>query len=225
MRQKRFWLFLALVAAVFILNRVFGWSTLLTDSQQWVLWQESLAYNRSLALLCYIAVTIVGCVLLAVPGVVFALAAGLLFGPFWGTLGCSVATTIGAALAFLVGRYFLRDTVKPWAVRNRHLKKLFFAENGKNGFYLLLVTRLVPVFPYNLQNFAYGITDIGFVPYTLYSFLFMLPGTAVYTIAAAGLFDPDNRIKLWLVAGTLFVLVMGVSIFLRKRLDKDEVRI
>ena len=71
------------------------------------------------------------------------------------------------------------------------------------------MTRLVPLFPYNLQNFAYGITDIGFAPYAVYSALFMLPGTAAYTVAAAGLVDPANRLACFGIAGALLVATLA----------------
>jgi uncharacterized membrane protein YdjX (TVP38/TMEM64 family) len=73
------------------------------------------------------------------------------------------------------------------------------------------------VFPYNLQNFAYGVTDISFATYTLGSLIFMLPGTAMYTIGFAGLADREHR---WLYIGIalgLAVVVFGMSAWLRKK--------
>ena len=87
----------------------------------------------------------------------------------------------------------------------------------KSDVYLLAITRLVPVFPYNLQNFAYGVTDIRFVPYAVYSALFMLPGTAVYTLAAAGLVDADNRLACFVAAGVLLAGTLAVAAVLKRR--------
>ena len=67
-------------------------------------------------------------------------------------------------------------------MKNKYLKKWLFDESGKNELFVLMITRLVPLFPYNLQNFAYGVTDIPFGTYSIYSFVFMLPGTAMYTV-------------------------------------------
>ena len=94
---------------------------------------------------------------------------------------CLIATTLGAVAAFLMGRFFLQDTIKPLVEKNRLLKKLLFEDAGKSDMLLLMITRLVPLFPYNLQNFAYGITDIKLLPYTIYTFIFMLPGVAMFT--------------------------------------------
>jgi uncharacterized membrane protein YdjX (TVP38/TMEM64 family) len=156
-------------------------------------------------------------VVLALPGITFAVIAGVVFGPVLGTICCSVATTLGAMIAFLVGRFFLKDSIKPVASKNKYLKKWLFDESGRNELFVLMITRLVPVFPYNLQNFAYGVTDISFATYTLGSLIFMLPGTAMYTIGFAGLADREHR---WLYIGIalgLAVVVFGMSAWLRKK--------
>ena len=87
---------------------------------------------------------------------------------------------------------------------------------------LLLVTRLLPVFPYNIQNFAYGVTDIALLPYTLYTFLFMAPGVALFTVATAGLVSEENRRCLFVCAGALAVLVVTLGIFLYRRFLKCD---
>ena len=162
MKNKKLWIFILLIAAILILNHIFGWSSYISDQNNLKLLEDIIEENRLLAVIIYIAVTIVGCVALALPGVTFAIAAGLLFGPVLGTICCSAATTIGAMLAFAAGRYFLKDSIKPVVMKNRYLKKCLFDESGRNEIFILMITRLVPLFPYNLQNFAYGITDIRY---------------------------------------------------------------
>ena len=95
---------------------------------------------------------------------------------------CAVAATVGAVASFLAGRYFLKDAIEPMIRKNRYLEKLLLSGSNKNAMILLMITRLLPIFPYNLQNFAYGITDVKLLPFTVYSFLFMLPGTAIFTL-------------------------------------------
>lgn len=221
MKHKRVWVFLGLAALVLLLNARFGWSRLLTDPASLPALRDTLEEHFFLALFLYIALTAVGCVLLALPGVTFAIAAGVLFGPVWGTLACALAATLGACAAFLAGRYFLKDAVKPMLERSPLLRRLLFDGAGKGDLYLLMVTRLVPLFPYNLQNFAYGVTDIRFSRYTLYSALFMLPGTAVYTVAAAGVTDAEHRALYLGAAAALFAAVMFLSLFLKRRVLKD----
>ena len=90
--------------------------------------------------------------------------------------------------------------------------------------FVLMITRLIPVFPYNLQNFAYGVTDMGFVPYTVGSFLFMLPGTAMYTVGAAGLADGKNRALCLGIAAGLAAFAAAAGFYLKKRYVDGENR-
>ena len=107
-------------------------------------------------------------------------------------------------------------------MKNKYLKKWLFDETGTNEIVVLMITRLVPVFPYNLQNFAYGITDIRFSTYSVYSFIFMLPGTAMYTVGTAGFAGKENRILYIGVALAIAVIVIGGGAFLNKRYIKEE---
>lgn len=222
MKHKRVWVFVGLMALVLLLNARFGWSRLLTDPASLPALRAALQEHFFLALLLYMVITAVGCVLLALPGVTFAIAAGLLFGPVWGTLACSLAATAGACAAFLAGRYFLKDAVKPMLERSPLLRRLLFEEAGASDLYLLMVTRLVPLFPYNLQNFAYGVTDIRFSRYALYSALFMLPGTAIYTVGAAGMGDARHRGPCLLFAAGTFAAVLLLSRLLRRRVLRQN---
>lgn len=169
------------------------------------------------ALFLYIVITIVGCVVLALPGVTFAVIAGVLFGPFMGIAACLTATTLGAMSAFLAGRFFLKDAVKPMLEKNKLLKRLLFSEDGKSDMIVLMITRMVPLFPYNLQNFAYGITDIGFLKYSAFTFIFMLPGVSFFTIGSAGLTAEEGKWKYFLVAGILAAAVTAAGIAIQRK--------
>lgn len=217
MKNKKIWIFIGIIVLIVILNQIFGWSSYIGDIDNLSFIKAMVKKNLAVAVLLYIVFTVVGCVVLALPGVTFAILAGLLFGSVLGTICCSVATTIGAVLAFVVGRYFLKESVKPLVIKNKYLKKWLFDTSGKNELFILMITRLVPIFPYNLQNFAYGITDIKFSTYTIGSFLFMLPGTAMYTVGTAGLTNSENRVLYIGIAVLLAVIVVGVGFFLKKR--------
>lgn len=222
LKNRKLWIFLGIIIAVLVLNHIFGWSSYISDLDNLAFLNQMVQDNLFFAILIYTVITIVACVVLALPGVTFAILAGLLFGPWLGTIVCSVATTIGAAIAFIVGRYFLRDSIRPMVIKNKYLKKWLFDDSGKNQLFVLMLTRLVPIFPYNLQNFAYGITDIKFSTYTIGSLLFMLPGTAMYTVGTAGLADKENRVLYMGIAVLLAVIVMGVGIFLKKKYIGEE---
>ena len=106
--------------------------------------------------------------------------------------------------------------------KNRVLKKLLFSDNAKNDIIVLMITRMVPIFPYNLQNFAYGITDISFARYSTLTFLFMLPGVALYTVGAAGFTAEDGKWKYIVFAGILAIVVTVAGMLIRKKYLSEE---
>lgn len=222
MKKIKLIVFILLVAVILILDHRFGWSGYLGNLDNLDFLKEMVQQNLWQTMLIYLVVTVVGCVVLALPGATFALFAGILFGPWLGILNCLVATTLGASAAFLTGRFFLKDSIKPIAQKNRYLKKLLFDSNPKSELVVLMITRLVPLFPYNLQTFAYGITDISFWKYTIYTFVFMFPGVSFFTIGAAGLTATKGRIWYFVAAGVLCLLVMGAGYLLKKRYLSDE---
>ncbi|KAB2308272.1 sulfurtransferase [Betaproteobacteria bacterium SCN2] len=115
---------------------------------------------------------------LFLPGSVLTLAGGALFGPVWGTLWNLTGATIGAALAFLIARYLGAD----WVSR-RAGPRLSRLNDGvsSEGWRFIAFVRLVPVFPFNLLNYALGLTRIPFLAYVIASWIFMLPGAIAYT--------------------------------------------
>lgn len=127
---------------------------------------------------------IVGTVALA-PGAAFTIAAGLAFG-LWGFPLSVVAATIGATLAFLIARYVLHDKVKQ--LTEKH-PKFVAADNAvsEEGWKVVALLRLSPVVPFNLQNYAFGVTDISLWQYVAATFFGIMPGALLYTyLGAAG---------------------------------------
>ena len=169
MKNKKLWIFIGMIVLILILNHIFGWSSYLGNTENLKFLENMVQENLVLAIGIYTILTIISCVVLALPGVTFAIVAGLVFGPVLGTICCSVATTLGAMVAFVAGRFFLQDIIKPMAMKNKYLKKWLFDESGNNEVFILMITRLVPLFPYNLQNFAYGVTDIKFSTYSIHA--------------------------------------------------------
>lgn len=176
--------------------------------------------NLPLAFGAYFAFTVVGSTLLALPGALFAIAAGVVFGPVVGTLACTVSCGVGAVFSFLAARYFLGDAVRSRVEGNPRLSRWLFGESQTSSVVLLAVTRLVPIFPFNLQNFAYGVTGIRLGTYTVCTLVFMLPGCALYTVGAAGVIDPDVRVACFAVAAALLALSLAVGFFLKRRYVK-----
>lgn len=222
MKNKKMWVFAGIIITILCLNHIFGWSSYISNMDNLDFLKQAVEDNLPYAIAIYMLLTIAGCAFLALPGVTFAIFAGLLFGPVLGTICCSAATTIGAVLAFAAGRFFLKDAVRPMVIKNKYLNKWLFDNSGKNQLFVLIITRLVPVFPYNLQNFAYGITDINFSTYMIGSLVFMLPGTAMYTVGTAGLADKENRMLYMGIAAVLAIGVMGMGVFLKKRYIQED---
>lgn len=206
---------IALCIALYFVGRTTGLSAWIMDRDNLERFRLYAQGNFTTAAALYILATSAACVLLALPGIFFAVAGGVLFGPFWGTMLCLVSATIGAIAAFLAGRYFLQDSVRPMLKKSPSLEKLLFADGGSNAVWLLLVTRLVPIFPYNIQNFAYGITEIGLLPYTVCTFIFMLPGVALFTVGTAGLTAKDGGgcLLAWSAVIALLTAAVGGTVY------------
>jgi len=112
------------------------------------------------------------------PGSVLTLLGGALFGPFWGTLYNLTAATVGAMLSFLVARYLASDWV---ALKTGGKMKQLINGVENEGWRFVAFTRLVPLFPFNLLNYALGLTRISFTQYSLATYICMLPGAIAYT--------------------------------------------
>ena len=207
-------IFIALVIIILILNNNYKLYEKINNLDNF---KFMINENIIKASIIYIIITAIGSSVLALPGVTFALFSGILFGPILGIILCSISATMSASISFIISRFFLKDSVKPLIEKNKYLNKILFEDGNKNVIMLLMITRLVPLFPYNIQNFAYGITDISFTLYTLYTFIFMLPGISLFTIASAGIISKENRILYFLISGIIFVFVLTISIYLKKK--------
>jgi uncharacterized membrane protein YdjX (TVP38/TMEM64 family) len=118
-------------------------------------------------------------VVLLVPGVPLTWAAGFIFGLVTGTVVASLASTTGAALAFLIARYLARDRVAEMVKRYPRFDAIDKAIS-EGGWKFVALLRLSPAVPFNLQNYMYGLTGIRFWTCVLTSWLAMLPGTFLY---------------------------------------------
>lgn len=113
-----------------------------------------------------------------VPGTTFGLAGGILLGPVWGSLWNLLGATLGATLAFLLARYIAGDRVERKA--GGFLKRLIEGIDAE-GWRFVAFVRLVPLFPFNLSNYALGLTRIPLLPYVVASLICMVPGVVAYT--------------------------------------------
>ncbi len=158
---------------------------------------------------------------LFLPGSVLTLAGGALFGPLWGTLWNLTGATLGAALAFLIARYLGAD----WVTR-RASTRLARLNDGVSaeGWRFVAFVRLVPVFPFNLLNYALGLTRIPFVAYLLATWIFMLPGAFAYTwlghVGREALSGGEGLIRNVLIAIALLAAVAFLPRLISKLREK-----
>jgi uncharacterized membrane protein YdjX (TVP38/TMEM64 family) len=116
---------------------------------------------------------------LFVPGSALTIGAGVVYGLGWGFVAVSAGSTLGATAAFLVARHLARRRVERWAARDPRFAAIDEAV-GREGWRIVLLTRLSPVFPFNLLNYLYGLTRVRLGPYVLASWIGMMPGTLLY---------------------------------------------
>ena len=116
--------------------------------------------------------------ILFIPGTIFGLVGGALFGPLWGTMLNLAGATLGATAAFLIARYVAADWVRRKA--GYRLDRLITGVEA-DGWRFVALVRLVPLFPFNLTNYALGLTRISLKHYVLGSLVCMVPGTLAYT--------------------------------------------
>lgn len=142
--------------------------------EQLTAWVRQLGWLAPLVFIaCYAIATV-----FFLPGLLFTLAGGVLFGPLYGTLYNLVGATIGATLAFLTARYIAYDWVTQ-RTGNRLQQLVKGVE--EEGWRFVAFVRLVPLFPFNLLNYALGLTRLRLSHYIITSFIFMAPGGAAYT--------------------------------------------
>ncbi len=182
-------------------------------------WVDSLGTWGAIA---FIAVYILATITF-VPGLLLTLGAGLLFGVVWGSVYVFVASTAGAILAFWIGRYLLRSWVSKKIVGNAKFRAIDTAV-GRSGFKIVLLTRLSPAFPFNLLNYAYGVTGVSLRDYSLAS-IGMIPATILYvyigslagSIASLGSNTKSSDPKVQLAAQALgLVATIVVTVYITR---------
>ncbi|MFO7962973.1 MAG: TVP38/TMEM64 family protein [Desulfobacterales bacterium] len=191
-------------------------------------WTEGLGFWGPLVvILTYITATV-----LFLPGSVLTLGSGFLFGVLMGTVWASIGSTLGAAAAFLVGRTVARDRVAK-KISGRPKFGAIDEAVGEEGAKIVFLTRLSPVFPFNLLNYAFGLTRVSFRHYFFASWIGMLPGTLMYVYLgsaarslaqiAAGRVEGGTaqRIFFWMgLAATVVVAVLVTRIARRALKEK-----
>ncbi len=197
------------VVAMLVAAKALGLGARLGELRGWIL---GLGAWGPLVFIALYAVAVVA----AIPGSVLTIAAGAMFGSLLGVGVVSVGSTLGAALAFAVARWFARDAVAGWLGSNPTFAKLEHMTE-RHGAMIVAITRLVPIFPFNLLNYGFGLTRVPYRTYVLWSWLCMLPGTVLYVVGADAVTRglAEGRIP-WALVGVI-VTVAAVLTFAVRR--------
>ncbi|NJN32119.1 MAG: TVP38/TMEM64 family protein [Synechococcales cyanobacterium RM1_1_8] len=209
----------AAIAGLVILAQQFDLQSLFRDALAWV---DGLGAWGPIA---FIAIYNFATVLF-LPGSLLTLGGGAIFGLRNGSIIVFVAATLGATFAFLIGRYLARDAIAQKIESNQKFKAIDQAI-AQAGLKIVFLTRLSPVFPFNLLNYALGLTRVSLKDYVLGS-IGMLPGTILYVylgslvgdLAQLGqesaVVDPTTA-KIQLAAKVIgLVATLGVTIYVTK---------
>jgi len=207
-----------IVAALIIASRFIDIQGFLTDALRWI---ENLG---PLAAIVFMAIYMIATVLFA-PASVLTLGAGVLFGVVMGSIYVFIAATIGASLAFFVGRYIARGWVEKQIEGNATFKAIDEAV-AEEGVKIVLLTRLSPIFPFNLLNYAYGLTKVTYKDYVLGT-LGILPGTIMFvyvgslvgdlaTLGAQGADVETPGTVQWIIRILIFITIVGVTFYITK---------
>jgi uncharacterized membrane protein YdjX (TVP38/TMEM64 family) len=192
---------------------------------------QSINSLGSVGALAFIVLYIIATVAF-LPGSILTLGAGVVFGVVLGSLYVFIGATFGATAAFLVGRYLARGWVAGKIANNKKFAAIDKAV-GKEGLKIVLLTRLSPIFPFNLLNYAFGITNVSLKDYFIGS-VGMIPGTIMYVyigslagnlamIGTQG--QPTNPTVQWAIRIIGFLATIAVTVYVtriaRKALEEE----
>jgi len=151
----------------------------------------------------------------ALPIFPMSIAAGSMFGSVLGIIVVSLGTTLGAILSFLASRYFVGEDVETWLSNKEKFRRLYDLTE-KRGAIIVAVTRLVPIFPYTLLNYGFGLTKVHFKTYLFWSWLCMIPATVVYVIGADAVTKglAERRIP-WVLVAIFIIAIILITFLVR----------
>ncbi|MBK8295406.1 MAG: TVP38/TMEM64 family protein [Solirubrobacterales bacterium] len=176
-------------------------------------WVDSAGAFAPLAfILAYVVLT-----MLLFPGSIATVASGALFGPVWGSVLTVIGATIGATAAYLIAQHLGRDRVHA-SLGPRLLR--FDESLTRTGFISVLILRLLPIAPFNVSNYALGVTGIELRPYVLATAIGIVPGTVAYVALGSTIRDPTSIGFILSVAAVL--VLTAIAYLLNRRNSRQE---
>ncbi|OUC14641.1 MAG: hypothetical protein B0A82_09890 [Alkalinema sp. CACIAM 70d] len=182
--------------------------------EQVLQWSQNLGFVGGLAFIAIYAIATV----LVIPGAVLTVGAGAFFGVIWGSLYVFTGATLGAVLAFLLGRSLARQWIAHKIAGNAKFAAIDRVI-GQAGFKIVLLTRLSPVFPFSLLNYALSLTKVSLKDYFLAS-IGMIPGTVMYVYIGSLVGDVamnrEAQIAQWAIRIIGFIATVAVTIYITR---------
>ena len=214
-KKKHLWirpvLLLFLIIMVFFVAYYFGFSEHLPDLQPWI--QSWGIWAPAVYLLIYF-----GIVLASIPATPFGIIAGVMFGSVTGIILIVIGASVGSALTFLIARYFARNAVTQWIGDNPRFQRLDQLIET-HGTIIVIITRLVPLFPFNILNYGFGLTKISFKTYVIWSTIGMIPGTVVFVggsdLIYQSLTTGKIPVELSILIAAMIVLMIGIGWYVK----------
>jgi uncharacterized membrane protein YdjX (TVP38/TMEM64 family) len=205
-----------IIGALVVAGRAFNLQQVFRDALVWI------SGLGPLGPMIFIGIYILACVLL-LPGSVLTLGAGAVFGVVQGFIAVLTGATLGATCAFIVGRYLTRDWVARRIAGNEKFKAIDEAV-AREGWKIVFLTRLSPVFPFNLLNYAFGLTRVSLKHYFLASWIGMIPGTMMYVyigslvgdLANLGAGGRTRTTAEWVLYGIGLLATVAVTVFVTR---------
>lgn len=204
LKNPRYWVATVLLTSLLVvllspLNSVFDRDSLVKQFQ-----------NTDHCAACLFIVAHILLTVVCIPGTVLTVAGGVVFGLYWGTIWSAIGATLGAVGAFGVARYLFHDWASKRFGRYPMLQRFHVAVRGRPWQFVLLV-RLVPITPFNLVNFLFGLTPVPVGIYALGTLVGIIPGTLAFTwlgVTGKAALQGGDRAPFFLALGLLLVLCL-----------------
>jgi len=181
--------------------------------------KEFISSFGALAPLIFIAIYIVATIFF-LPGTIFSVLGGVLFGGILGTIYVVIGATIGSVIAFYISRFLGADFVNS-ILKSKKLSKLdaYDEKLTKKGFIAVLILRLIPIFPFNGLNFSLGLTRVKPRSYILATLLGIIPGSFVLVNIGANATDFNNPL---LYVFVVIFIILSIIPIIYKRKNKNR---
>jgi uncharacterized membrane protein YdjX (TVP38/TMEM64 family) len=204
------------ITTLFILFNILGLINNLSTIQEWI--KQIGPWGPVAFFFIYIAA-----ILATIPGTIFGIFAGALFGSFAGVIIVSISSTIGASIAFLIARYFARQPIAQWLSKNSKMKR-FDQLTQTQGRTMVAFTRLIPLFPFTLLNYGFGLTKVPFKTYVFWSWLCMLPATILVVVGSDAITQAITTktisVELLTLAIISFIIFTSIGWYAKKEYNK-----